>query len=109
MLAAIIPRSPTSGRMRYVPTVGGEKLSQTDATHHRIPNESMVKMQGRIAYALHMDEHAKKWELSRKNESMLATIIPCSPTSGCMQYTPTIGGKNFHKPMPAITASPTNK
>ena len=44
LLAAVIPYSPTSGRMRYAPTVFGEKLTRNDAIHHRIPNESMVNM-----------------------------------------------------------------
>ena len=44
LLATIISCSPTSGRMRYAPTVGGEKLSRNDAILHRIPNESKVKM-----------------------------------------------------------------
>ena len=44
MLVAVISCSPTSGRMRYAPTVGGEKLSKTDASLHRITNEQMVNM-----------------------------------------------------------------
>ena len=44
LLAAVFPYSPTSGRMRYAPTVSGEKLTRNDAIHHRIPNESMVNM-----------------------------------------------------------------
>ena len=44
MLATIIPYSLTSGRMRYAPTIGGEKLTRNNATHHRIPNEQIVKM-----------------------------------------------------------------
>ena len=47
MLAAVIPRSPTSGRMRYAPTVFGEKLTRNDTIHHRTPNKSMVNMWGR--------------------------------------------------------------
>ena len=37
MLAAVIPCSPTSGRMQYAPTVSGEKLTRNDTIHHRIP------------------------------------------------------------------------
>ena len=44
LLATIISCSPTSGRMRYAPTVGGEKLSKTDASLHRITNEQIVNM-----------------------------------------------------------------
>ena len=44
MLAAVIPYSPTSGRMRYAPTVFGEKLTRNDTIHHRIPNKSMVNV-----------------------------------------------------------------
>ena len=61
MLAAVIPRSPTSGRMRYAPTVFSEILTRNDAIHHRTPNKSMVNMLGRIAYALHMSGHARRW------------------------------------------------
>ena len=39
MLAAVISYSPTSGRMRYAPTVFGEKLTRNDAIHHRTPNK----------------------------------------------------------------------
>ena len=56
-----LPRSPTSGRMRYAPTVFGEILTRNDAIHHRTPNKSMVNMLGRIAYALHMSGHARRW------------------------------------------------
>ena len=61
MLAAVFPFLPTSGRMRYAPTVFGEKLTRNDAIHHRTPNKSMVNMLGRIAYALHMSGHARRW------------------------------------------------
>ena len=44
MLATIIPRSLTSGRMRYAPTIGGEKLTRNDTIHHSIPNKPMVNM-----------------------------------------------------------------
>ena len=43
LFCSIAP-SRTSGRMRYAPTVSGEKLSQTDAIHHRFPNEQIVNM-----------------------------------------------------------------
>ena len=36
LLAAVFPFSPTSGRMRYAPTVSGEKLTRNEAIHHRI-------------------------------------------------------------------------
>ena len=39
ILAAVISRSLTSGRMRYAPTFFGEKLILNNAIHHRIPNE----------------------------------------------------------------------
>ena len=39
ILAAVISRSLTSGRMRYAPTVFGEKLIRNNAIHHSIPNE----------------------------------------------------------------------
>ena len=44
MLVAVISCSPTSGRMRYAPTVGGKKLIQNGTTHHRIPSEQKVNM-----------------------------------------------------------------
>ena len=44
LLAAVIPYSPTSGRMRYAPTVFGEKFTRNDTIHHRIPNKSIVNM-----------------------------------------------------------------
>ena len=44
LLAAVIPYSPTSGRMRYAPTIFGEKQNLNDTIHHRIPNESIVNM-----------------------------------------------------------------
>ena len=46
MLATIIPYSLTSGRMRYAPIVGGEKLTRNDATHHRIPQRTNSKNVG---------------------------------------------------------------
>ena len=61
LLAAVFPRSPTSGRMRYAPTVFGEILTRNDTDNKRIPNKSMVNMLGRIAYALHMSGHARRW------------------------------------------------
>ena len=39
LLTAVIPYSPTSGRMRYAPTVFGEKLTRNDTIHHRISNK----------------------------------------------------------------------
>ena len=39
MFAAVFAFSPTSGRMRYAPTVFGEILTRNDTIHHRIPNE----------------------------------------------------------------------
>ena len=44
MLVAVISCSPTSGRMRYAPTVFGEILTRNDTIHHRIRNKSMVNM-----------------------------------------------------------------
>ena len=44
MLVAVVSCSPTSGRMRYAPTVGGEILTPNGATLHCIPNEQMVNM-----------------------------------------------------------------
>ena len=39
LLAAIISRSLTSGRMRYAPTVSGEIQNLNDTIHHNIPNK----------------------------------------------------------------------
>ena len=69
MLATIIPRSLTSGRMRYAPTVGGEKHSQTDAIHHRIPNEQNSKYVR--AYRIrppHKRTRQKKWDFTEKRK-----------------------------------------
>ena len=53
MLAKIISHSLTSGRMRYAPTVGGEKLTRNDASHHRIPQQTNSKYVG--AYRIRPD------------------------------------------------------
>ena len=38
LFCSIAP-SRTAGRMRYAPTVSGEKLTRNDAIHHSIPNK----------------------------------------------------------------------
>ena len=42
MLAAVVSCSPTSGRMRYAPTLSGEILTQNCTIHYRVLNEQMV-------------------------------------------------------------------
>ena len=44
MLVAVISCSPTSGRMRYAPTLSGEILTQNCTIHYRALNEQMVNM-----------------------------------------------------------------
>ena len=42
LFAAVVSCSPTSGRMRYAPTLSGEILTQNCTIHYRVLNEQMV-------------------------------------------------------------------
>ena len=59
LLAAIISRSPTSGRMRYAPTVYGEK--QNIKRHHPSPHPQQINGKCVGAYRIHPPRR-QKWQ-----------------------------------------------
>ena len=72
LLAAIISRSPTSGRMRYAPTVYGEK--QNIKRHHPSPHPQQINGKCVGAYRIRPSRRRKwqtrelfKMELMREN------------------------------------------
>ena len=109
LLAAIILCSPTSGRMRYAPTVGGEKLSRNDAIHHRIPQRTNSKNVGAYRIRPPQQRTCQKIGISRKSNGMLTAIIPYSPTSRRMRYAPTIGGEKLTLNDTSHQASPNQQ
>ena len=79
LLAAVIPYSPTSGRIRYAPTVYGEKLTRNDAIHHRTPPTKNGKYVG--AYRIRPDV-GERGKTAASNPSLFREsphCLTCSP------------------------------
>ena len=107
LLTAIIPCSLTSGRMRYAPTVGGKKLSQTDATHHRIPQRTNSKYVG--AYRIR-PPHKRTCQAMEnahgKTKVYSPPSFPIRSHQGVCDTPLQLAAKNLHEMTPAFTASP---
>ena len=110
LLAAIILCSPTSGRMRYAPTVGGEKLTRNDASHHRVPQRINSKYVG--AYRIRPPQRRTCQAMEnvhRKTKVGSPPSFPIRPRQGVCNTPPQLAEKNLHETMPSINASPTNQ
>ena len=110
LLTAIIPCSLTSGRMRYAPTVSGEKLTRNNATHHRIPQRTNSKYVG--AYRIrppHKRTRQKNGNFHGKTKVCSPPSFPVRSLQGVCDTPLQLAAKNLHETMPHITASPNEQ